>query len=124
MSLNTLRRRHAPHLNLQNARPYGEDGGGSDDEFEVDSSIPSTPFDGHGDEQYDRLVPDTGKRASRSPSFERDRTDSSSKGALAPETSSELDDRQCRICFGGPEEEESLGKMISPCLCTGSMRVS
>lgn len=34
------------------------------------------------------------------------------------------DDRQCRICFSGPEEEDSLGRLISPCLCTGSMRVS
>ena len=26
----------------------------------------------------------------------------------------------CRICFAG--EEEGLGKLISPCLCRGSMR--
>ncbi|ODN97267.1 hypothetical protein L198_03830 [Cryptococcus wingfieldii CBS 7118] len=32
------------------------------------------------------------------------------------------DERQCRICFSGPEEEESMGKLISPCLCSGSMR--
>ncbi|WVQ74397.1 hypothetical protein IAR50_003998 [Cryptococcus sp. DSM 104548] len=32
------------------------------------------------------------------------------------------DERQCRICFSGPEEGESLGKLISPCLCSGSMR--
>lgn len=36
----------------------------------------------------------------------------------------EPDDRQCRICFGGSEEEPSLGRLISPCLCAGSMRVS
>ena len=36
----------------------------------------------------------------------------------------ERDDRQCRICFAGAEEEDSLGRLISPCLCTGSMRVS
>ena len=34
------------------------------------------------------------------------------------------DERQCRICFGGREEEETLGRLISPCLCTGSVRVS
>ena len=34
------------------------------------------------------------------------------------------DDRQCRICFSGMEEEETLGRLISPCLCSGSMRVS
>ncbi|KAL1405146.1 hypothetical protein Q8F55_008771 [Vanrija albida] len=32
------------------------------------------------------------------------------------------DDRQCRICLGGPEDEDDLGRLISPCLCTGSMR--
>lgn len=34
------------------------------------------------------------------------------------------DERQCRICFGGWEDEVELGKLISPCLCAGSMRVS
>ena len=34
------------------------------------------------------------------------------------------DARQCRICFSGREEEETLGRLISPCLCTGSVRVS
>ena len=33
------------------------------------------------------------------------------------------DERQCRICFSGREEEETMGRLISPCLCTGSMRV-
>ena len=33
------------------------------------------------------------------------------------------DERQCRICFAGREEEDSMGRLISPCLCTGSMRV-
>lgn len=36
----------------------------------------------------------------------------------------EPDDRQCRICFAGAEEEDALGRLISPCLCSGSMRVS
>nr|XP_031861478.1 uncharacterized protein CI109_003082 [Kwoniella shandongensis]KAA5528550.1 hypothetical protein CI109_003082 [Kwoniella shandongensis] len=34
----------------------------------------------------------------------------------------QTDERQCRICFGGAEEEDSLGRLISPCLCMGSMR--
>jgi hypothetical protein len=34
------------------------------------------------------------------------------------------DERQCRICFSGREEEPALGRLISPCLCTGSVRVS
>ena len=41
-----------------------------------------------------------------------------------PVEEEEPDDRQCRICFLGAEEEESMGRLISPCLCTGSMRVS
>jgi hypothetical protein len=36
----------------------------------------------------------------------------------------EPDDRQCRICLGGAEDEAEMGRLISPCLCTGSMRVS
>jgi hypothetical protein len=36
----------------------------------------------------------------------------------------EPDDRQCRICFAGAEEEDAMGRLISPCLCSGSMRVS
>ncbi|WVQ92980.1 hypothetical protein IAU59_000042 [Kwoniella sp. CBS 9459] len=34
-------------------------------------------------------------------------------------------EKTCRICFTGPEEdgeEDTMGRMISPCLCTGSMR--
>lgn len=34
------------------------------------------------------------------------------------------DERQCRICFSGVEDEPSMGRLISPCLCTGSVRVS
>jgi E3 ubiquitin-protein ligase DOA10 len=32
--------------------------------------------------------------------------------------------RSCRICFGGVEDESELGRLISPCLCSGSMKVS
>ena len=28
----------------------------------------------------------------------------------------------CRICFGGVEDENELGRLISPCMCKGSMR--
>lgn len=34
------------------------------------------------------------------------------------------DTRQCRICLGGVEEVEELGRLIKPCHCRGSMRVS
>ncbi|KAF9976156.1 hypothetical protein BGZ73_009070 [Actinomortierella ambigua] len=32
-----------------------------------------------------------------------------------------MEDRQCRICLGGPDEAE-LGRLISPCMCKGSMK--
>ncbi|KAL0247736.1 hypothetical protein I308_103814 [Cryptococcus tetragattii IND107] len=32
------------------------------------------------------------------------------------------DEKQCRICFSGPEEQDALGRLISPCMCRGSMR--
>ncbi|EIW67111.1 hypothetical protein TREMEDRAFT_64980 [Tremella mesenterica DSM 1558] len=38
------------------------------------------------------------------------------------EDEEEEDDRQCRICLAGVEEEETMGRLISPCLCSGSMR--
>lgn len=34
------------------------------------------------------------------------------------------EDKMCRICFAGAEEESSLGRLISPCLCKGTMRVT
>ncbi len=39
-------------------------------------------------------------------------------------TATPAEEQQCRICFGGREEEAELGRLISPCLCAGSMRVS
>ncbi|KAG9122456.1 hypothetical protein FRC07_001159, partial [Ceratobasidium sp. 392] len=32
------------------------------------------------------------------------------------------EEKQCRICFGGAEDEPELGRLISPCLCRGSIR--
>ncbi|KAG0360808.1 hypothetical protein BC939DRAFT_470479 [Gamsiella multidivaricata] len=33
-----------------------------------------------------------------------------------------VEERQCRICLGGVDEEDTLGRLISPCLCKGSMK--
>ena len=33
------------------------------------------------------------------------------------------EDKMCRICFAGSEEEDNLGHLISPCQCKGTMRV-
>ncbi|TNY20268.1 hypothetical protein DMC30DRAFT_263120 [Rhodotorula diobovata] len=32
------------------------------------------------------------------------------------------DDRVCRICFGGADDEEELGRLFSPCVCRGTSR--
>ncbi|CAE7228540.1 unnamed protein product [Rhizoctonia solani] len=32
------------------------------------------------------------------------------------------EEKQCRICLAGAEEEAELGRLISPCLCRGSIR--
>jgi hypothetical protein len=34
----------------------------------------------------------------------------------------EPEESQCRICFGGVDEEPDCGRLISPCLCSGSIR--
>ena len=50
------------------------------------------------------------------------------KGVDGKEKEEEEEDEDgevlCRICFMGAEEEVDLGRLISPCLCRGSMRVS
>lgn len=42
----------------------------------------------------------------------------------APDEDGQMVDKQCKICLGGIEDEEELGRLISPCLCSGTMRVS
>lgn len=101
--------------------------GDSDDEYWVDASIPSTPLD------LDQPKPDFGEihqdkaelTSDQEVPFDAAQQESDHEGSPhADDDASEPDDRQCRICFGGPEEEEYLGRLISPCFCTGSLRVS
>ncbi|KAG9064865.1 hypothetical protein KI688_003126 [Linnemannia hyalina] len=42
--------------------------------------------------------------------------------AAVPFNDPPVDERQCRICLGGADEEDTLGHLISPCLCKGSMK--
>ncbi|KAF9157011.1 hypothetical protein BG015_008514 [Linnemannia schmuckeri] len=42
--------------------------------------------------------------------------------AAVPLNDPPVDERQCRICLGGADEEDTLGRLISPCLCKGSMK--
>lgn len=100
----------------------------SDDENWVDASIPSTPLEldggkpdfdvGHFDDREDpsTIVPRT--------EIPSDPEDGARWEDAEPVHEEDVtDDRQCRICFGGPEEEDCLGRLISPCFCTGSLRV-
>ena len=111
MSYDSLRRRNVPHL--ANLEGYsGLEDAGSDEEFQVDSSIPSTPFDLCDSDQHEHLESKRAKehRLSRSSSLDADQAEFTPKGTSTPrQTDGDVDDRQCRICFSGPEEEESLG---------------
>lgn len=49
---------------------------------------------------------------------------SSRPGTPSSIASASKDERQCRICFGDGTDEAELGRLISPCVCRGSMRVS
>ncbi|GBC01000.1 hypothetical protein RclHR1_04020026 [Rhizophagus clarus] len=55
-----------------------------------------------------------------------DEAESSEKSPQEPNIKSNDDntseDKMCRICFSGTEDESSLGRLISPCLCKGTMR--
>ncbi|KAK3827827.1 MAG: hypothetical protein J3Q66DRAFT_321193 [Benniella sp.] len=46
----------------------------------------------------------------------------SSSTAPAAATHPPVEERQCRICLGGVDDEDMLGRLISPCLCKGSMK--
>ncbi|KAM0793701.1 hypothetical protein ACM66B_001126 [Microbotryomycetes sp. NB124-2] len=50
-------------------------------------------------------------------------TPTSGSGAgTATGQSAESDDKMCRICFLGPEEEPEMGRLFSPCKCSGTSR--
>ena len=122
-----------------------------DDEDWVDRSIPSTPIHesfedpleaGPSSPRARSHTPTLNTaRIKREPSLERmpevtvkdepedDRDDTPPLRELDSDDMEELDappedERQCRICFAGKEEEGTMGRLISPCLCTGSVRVS
>ena len=113
---------------------------GDDDELAVDQSIPSTPVDDHAgwqtppwvkmedlDHEGHEIDPrldhsdQSNARTGRDTRPESGSHAHTSQEGHEPEQVNE-DSRQCRICFAGVEEEEQLGRLISPCLCAGSMR--
>lgn len=111
-----------------------DDFGDSEDELAVDESIPSTPLDVSDAKSTERERVRAGPEIVRGDGVDVDSVsgdkehDKQSTPGEAGETPSEEqgegEESQCRICFGGVEEEDTLGRLISPCLCTGSMRVS
>lgn len=123
-----------------------------EDEDWVDRSIPSTPVHDTFEDPLD-AGPSSSRRSStptvnqsrikREPGAESgpearvkdevkdegDRDDTPPLREIDSDDMEELDappedERQCRICFAGKEEEGTMGRLISPCLCTGSVRVS
>jgi hypothetical protein len=82
------------------------------DELDVDASIPSTPFEA--------FPPDTCSNVVDSPTDEHRAVVED----VDADEETKSDDSTCRICLGGRDEEPELGRLISPCLCAGSMRVS
>ncbi|GAA5969302.1 hypothetical protein JCM11641_007544 [Rhodosporidiobolus odoratus] len=63
-----------------------------------------------------------GHQAIAMPAEKTIREETAGEGAAAgPEAAREPEDASmCRICFGGPDDE--LGKLFSPCKCTGTSR--
>ncbi|KAK4685555.1 hypothetical protein P7C73_g4592, partial [Tremellales sp. Uapishka_1] len=76
-----------------------------DDENVVDLSLPATPVD---EVKPNNVDVDGGIKQEEEEELK--------------DVHDEVDERQCRICFCGVEEELELGRLISPCLCSGSMR--
>jgi len=110
------------------------------DEVTVDASLPSTPvievpetgpssFRSFGKQEPSDILQQT-NRVDGLEGYGRDQV--KEEDPLVKEESAtplreldpnEFDERQCRICFGGLDDEQTLGRLISPCLCSGSMRV-
>ncbi|KDN49285.1 hypothetical protein RSAG8_01987, partial [Rhizoctonia solani AG-8 WAC10335] len=86
-------------------------------------SDPSVPEDNECvKEQADNdpnPVPESSRRSASPPLA----TSESATPAQEPEPETKSpEEKQCRICLAGAEEETELGRLISPCLCRGSIR--
>ncbi|CAE6524870.1 unnamed protein product [Rhizoctonia solani] len=69
-----------------------------------------------------RHTPESSRRSASPPPLA---TSESTTPAQEPEPGTEAktpEEKQCRICLAGAEEEVELGRLISPCLCRGSIR--
>ncbi|WWD06973.1 hypothetical protein V865_005070 [Kwoniella europaea PYCC6329] len=103
-----------------------------EDELNVEDSLPSTPLEERSTHSHSRAwkhatTSDEGEisgEASKDSSDPTHNIHSQQEDHIPSreDTDKGDNDKTCRICFSGPEEEETLGRMISPCLCTGSMR--
>jgi hypothetical protein len=115
-----------------------------EDEDWVDRSLPSSPLDRTFQDPFEGGPSKLRTESSLPHLFDEDDEDLDVKPDVKPDIEDDEDirstplreidpdsdegepedERQCRICFSGREEEETLGRLISPCLCTGSVRVS
>jgi hypothetical protein len=59
------------------------------------------------------------KEHEHEPTPAREPSPSSSRAPSSPPTP--IDEKQCRICYDGPSP--TLGRLIRPCLCRGSISV-
>ncbi|WWC90975.1 uncharacterized protein L201_005914 [Kwoniella dendrophila CBS 6074] len=144
---------HRPtEIDVQTYSPEGWDlSMDIEDEQHVDNSLPSTPIaetSGHEHSQTWRYTASTDEDSDgerRGPLLSKDKANTPLESerpyldfyqgeetsdikaeaeSQARDMENEDEEKQCRICFSGPEEEVTLGRMISPCLCSGSMRQS
>lgn len=102
-------------------RPYTPQADDEEDADWEDASLPITPIvERRGSSSFDNPVKHEDEGTWN------ESVKSEDEGAPLRELDPEgnVDDRQCRICFGGADDEPVLGRLISPCLCSGSMRVS
>ncbi|KAK4050446.1 hypothetical protein OIV83_003516 [Microbotryomycetes sp. JL201] len=66
--------------------------------------------------------PPSADRSAPEPTPTTNPDDAAAAAANATEDFADPDERMCRICFLGPEEERELGKLFSPCKCSGTSR--
>ncbi|CAE6420913.1 unnamed protein product, partial [Rhizoctonia solani] len=92
----------------------------------------TAPSDPSVPEDYERVKEQADNNPRRTPESSRHSVSPpplATSESAAPEQEPELgtearppEEKQCRICLAGVEEEAELGRLISPCLCRGSIR--
>jgi hypothetical protein len=73
---------------------------------------------------WERFVEEDTKTDYFTEEFIDDSPGRSPQGSNTESSANASEDKMCRICFAGSEEESNLGRLISPCQCKGTMRVN